>query len=38
MIETLQKLVERSEHLTSINHPKGLLIEGSDLTPILATD
>lgn len=38
ILQALKKLVKRSEELTRDQKPKGLLIEGSDLTPILASE
>ena len=38
VVPTLKKLVEHSDELTESGVQKALLIEGSDLTPILATD
>lgn len=38
MLPNLRKLVKRSDELTVNNIPKAFLIEGSDLTPVLASD
>lgn len=36
-MDNLRELVKKAEELTEKQKPKGLLIEGADLTPILAS-
>ena len=38
IVNTLKKLVAEANQLSEEGKPKGLLVEGSDLTPIIANE